>query len=69
MTVIDNSIIMINSTGGPEINLNLGYQVNILYDEEYKALFILFFSVVSALIIILIVLAVFLTLRIKKIEN
>lgn len=65
MTVIDNSPVIV--TTGNDINLNMGYQINILYDEEFEALFILFFSVVSALIIILAVLAVFITLRVKKV--
>jgi hypothetical protein len=47
----------------------MSYMVNIAYSEEYEALFILFFSVISALIIILAILAVYLTLKIKKVEQ
>ncbi len=67
MTVIDNSFV-IGPTGG-EVLLTMGYGISILYDEEYEALFILFFSVTSALIIILGIIAVFITLRIRKVEK
>jgi len=67
MTVIDNSLVVGNTGGG--IFLTMGYGINILYDEEYEALFILFFSVISSLIIILGILAVFITLKIKKVEK
>jgi hypothetical protein len=67
MTVIDNSMV-IESTGN-EITVNMSYEIDILYEEEFEALFILFMSVVCALLIILSVLAVFITLRVKKVEN
>lgn len=67
MTVIDNSMV-IEPTGN-EITVNMGYEIDILYQEEFEALFILFMSVVCALLIILSVLAVFITLRVKKVEN
>lgn len=67
MTVIDNSLVVGNTGGG--IFLTMGYGISILYDEEYEALFILFFSVISSLIIILGILAVFITLKIKKVEK
>jgi hypothetical protein len=47
----------------------MSYEIDILYEEEFEALFILFMSVVCALLIILSVLAVFITLRVKKVEN
>lgn len=67
MTVIDNSLVI--GPTGDEVTANLGYEIDILYEEELEALFILFLSVVCALIIILSVLAVFITLRIKKVEK
>ncbi len=47
----------------------MSYEIDILYEEEFEALFILFMSVVCALLIILTVLAVFITLRVKKVEK
>lgn len=67
MTVIDNSLVI--GLTGDLVTVNLGYEIDILYQEEYEALFILFLSVICALIIILSVLAVFITLRIKRVEK
>ncbi len=67
MSVIDNSFVI--GPTGAQMLLNMGYEINILYNEEFEALFILFVSVISSLVIILGILAVYLTLRIKKVEE